>query len=81
MQARELCAMGDCKRRGEICGFISTLCSKNGVEICGQESANCKNVSSLCTGAAKGSEECRKADSICQEARKLCPYNYVVHGE
>ena len=79
LEARKLCEKGDCKRVVEICSYTSTLCSKNDFTTCSNESSMCSEAAQYCIGG-RGSDNCRKARTACDEAKKLCPQNSMVHG-
>jgi len=79
IQARQLCAGGECKKVSEICSFVSTLCPENQFETCVKESSICSEVARFCV-EGQNSEGCTKARAICVEARKLCPQNNIVAG-
>jgi hypothetical protein len=77
--SRALCKQGNCIKASEICSFISTLCSQTNFNTCGQESDICSYVSKLCS-TGKDSAECKKAQKLCSDARKLCPRNNQIDG-
>ena len=79
MQARELCAVGECKKVSEICSVVSNMCSGNDFTICSKESSLCRDVSKNCLGG-RNSNGCRLARDVCTEAREICAQNNIVNG-
>jgi len=79
MQARELCAIGECKKVSEICSTVSNMCIGNSFEVCSKESSLCKEVSKNCL-EGRGSNGCRLARDVCSEARKICAQNNLING-
>jgi hypothetical protein len=79
VEARALYAAGEPSKASEICGFVSTLCSESAFKTCSRESTLCAKVAECC-GKGQGTDELRKGNEICMEARKLCPQNNVVAG-
>ena len=79
MQARELCAAGECKQVSEICSVVSNMCIGNDFKVCSKESSLCKEVSKHCL-EGRNSKGCRLARDICTEARKICAQNNIING-
>ena len=79
MQARELCALGECKKVTEICSLVSNMCIGNSLEICSKESSLCKEVAKNCL-EGHNSNGCRLAREICGNARRICAQNNLISG-
>lgn len=79
LEARQLCERGECRKVAEICAYVSTLCSENSFETCSSESSICGKVAAYCR-SGRASEDCKKAHTACDDAKKLCPQNNMVSG-
>jgi len=70
-----LCAQKQCKEVADVCSFVSTLCVKQHVPSCQEETR-------LCISRVKACEDndCEVARQACTQARTICLKNYEIQG-